>query len=99
MTPGKCYPRAPVSWGELIDKLTILEIKAERLRAPGAKERASAELALLLDVLSSLQAPPVELAALKSALGEANRRLWTRNSSSLPARSTGPTTSAAASSA
>ena len=28
-------PCVPVSWGELIDKITILEIKAERLRAPG----------------------------------------------------------------
>ena len=34
-------PRVPVSWGELIDKITILEIKAERLRAPAALANAA----------------------------------------------------------
>ena len=68
MTTSSHYPCAPVSWGELIDKITILEIKAERLRAPGAKANARAELALLLDVLAAMPAPAAELAALKSAL-------------------------------
>ena len=27
-------PRVPISWGELIDKITILEIKAERVSDP-----------------------------------------------------------------
>jgi len=70
------YPRAPVSWGELIDKITILEIKVDRLRAPGAQANARAELALLLDVLGSLPVPAAELATLKAALGAANRHLW-----------------------
>ena len=33
-------------------------------------------LELLQDVLASLPAPPAELAALQTALGAANRRLW-----------------------
>jgi hypothetical protein len=70
------YPRAPVSWGELIDKITILEIKVHRLRAPGAKAHARTELALLLDVLAAMPAPPAELVALKSELVTVNRRLW-----------------------
>ncbi len=31
-------PTIPVSWGELIDKITILEIKAERLTSDAARE-------------------------------------------------------------
>jgi hypothetical protein len=76
MTSSSHYPHAPVSWGELIDKITILEIKVQRLRAPGAKTHARAELALLLDVLAAMPAPPPELSALKSALDTVNRRLW-----------------------
>ena len=34
MTSGPRAPLVPVSWGELIDKICILEIKVERLAAP-----------------------------------------------------------------
>ncbi len=47
-------PRVPVSWGELIDKITILEIKTERLRVPAALANAAHEIGLLLDVLAEL---------------------------------------------
>jgi hypothetical protein len=66
-------PRAPVSWGELIDKITILEIKAERLRAPAAQANAAHELALLREVLT---VAPAGLAALRTELAAVNRRLW-----------------------
>ena len=66
-------PRVPVSWGELIDKITILEIKTERLRAPAARTNAAHELALLREVLT---APPAGLAALRAELAAVNRRLW-----------------------
>jgi hypothetical protein len=69
-------PRVPISWGELIDKLSILEIKAKRLREPRAIMNATTELALLREVLAELQAPPQELNTLQSQLSEANRRLW-----------------------
>jgi hypothetical protein len=69
-------PRVPVSWGELIDKLSILEIKTERLREPQAIANAVSELGLLREVLAELQAPPTKLHALQTQLGEANRRLW-----------------------
>ena len=29
-------PSAPISWGELIDKITILEIKADEIADPAA---------------------------------------------------------------
>ena len=34
-------PVVPVSWGELLDKISILEIKAERI--PDARKRANIE--------------------------------------------------------
>lgn len=37
----------PVSWGELLDKLTILEIKTERITDDDQRANVSAELALL----------------------------------------------------
>ena len=66
-------PRVPVSWGELIDKITILEIKVERLSAPDARQNAQHELALLLAAL-----PPRSdaLERLRRELAAVNRRLW-----------------------
>jgi len=69
-------PSVPVSCGELIDKITILEIKAEQLRAVGARENAGRELAHLVAVLDSLEPLPAGLAGLKGSLGAVNRRLW-----------------------
>jgi hypothetical protein len=66
-------PRVPVSWGELIDKITILEIKAERLRAPAARANVAHELTLLR---AELTKPPAGLAALREELAAVNRRLW-----------------------
>ncbi|HEY2616492.1 MAG TPA: DUF6165 family protein [Acetobacteraceae bacterium] len=66
-------PRVPVSWGELIDKITILEIKVERLRAPAARANAAHELTLLR---AELAEPPAGLAALQAELAGVNRRLW-----------------------
>ena len=69
-------PRAPISWGELVDKITILEIKVERLRSAEAVANARRELTLLLDVLTGMADAPAGLAALRSELGVMNRRLW-----------------------
>jgi Family of unknown function (DUF6165) len=66
-------PRVPISWGELIDKITILEIKVERLRAPAGRANAAHELTLLR---AELVEPPAGLAALREELAAVNRRLW-----------------------
>jgi hypothetical protein len=34
-------PYVPVSWGELLDKIAILEIKTERLTRPQARANAA----------------------------------------------------------
>jgi hypothetical protein len=65
-------PRVPVSWGELIDKITILEIKVERLRSPQAAANARRELGLLQAELG----PGSEVGALKDELAAVNRALW-----------------------
>jgi uncharacterized protein DUF6165 len=67
-------PRVPVSWGELIDKITILEIKLERLNAPAAQKNVARELALLRAELATDVPPGV--AALRGELAATNRRLW-----------------------
>jgi Family of unknown function (DUF6165) len=65
-------PRVPVSWGELIDKITILEIKVELLRSPQAVANARRELALLQAVWG--QGDSVDV--LKDELAAVNRTLW-----------------------
>ncbi len=65
-------PTIPVSWGELFDKIAILEIKTHRLHVPRARADAARELALLRQSASGTSPSP-ELAA---ALGAVNARLW-----------------------
>ena len=65
-------PLAPVSWGELLDKITILEIKVHRLRDPGAVADAARELALLGETCRGVGAPAEMLAGLRAV----NQRLW-----------------------
>jgi hypothetical protein len=66
-------PCIPVSWGELIDKITILEIRLERLGAPGAIANVQQELALLREALPE---PSAGLQRLRAELLAVNRRLW-----------------------
>lgn len=67
-------PVIPVSWGELLDKIVILEIKVERLRSPSASANATHELALLRRAAEAVPVPvpPHLLAALRAV----NARLW-----------------------
>ncbi len=69
-------PIVPVSWGELLDKVAILEIKRTRLLAPEAVANAEKELAALGPALAALDPAPSGLAELRAALAAVNRRLW-----------------------
>lgn len=40
-------PQVPVSWGELLDKITILEIKRARMADPAARANVAREYGLL----------------------------------------------------
>lgn len=69
-------PTVEVSWGELIDKITILEIKEQRLKSPEAVSNVRRELAALTRVARSLQSHPVEFEELKRKLKSINEFLW-----------------------
>jgi hypothetical protein len=68
-------PLVPISWGELIDKITILEIKADRIRDSEALANIHRELTLL----RKAAVPAWSLAdirAFEAQLGSVNRILW-----------------------
>jgi hypothetical protein len=66
----------PVSYGELIDKITILEIKHTRIGDPAKKANVARELALLQAAWSSAAAAAPSIDDLREALKAVNERLW-----------------------
>jgi len=68
-------PMVALSWGEVIDKITILEIKQQRLSSPEAIDNVRRELAALNKVVAGA-AVPDGLATLKQALKAVNEKLW-----------------------
>jgi len=68
-------PHVPVSWGELLDKIVILEIKTERLTEPLARANAAKELELLLKVAQPILASG-QAAAPMASLKLVNQALW-----------------------
>jgi hypothetical protein len=73
-TAGKLL--VPVSWGELIDKITILEIKAERIKRRAALANVRRELDALNVVVARNAPPRAGIARLKAALRKINLKLW-----------------------
>jgi predicted phage-related endonuclease len=71
----RSVPMVALSWGEVIDKITILEIKQQRLSSAAAIDNVRRELAALNKVVAGI-AVPEALAALKQALKAVNERLW-----------------------
>ena len=63
----------PVSWGELVDKITILEIKAERIDDPKKLANVTRELWLLNRKLSPVA---TQVLRLKLRLKDVNATLW-----------------------
>jgi hypothetical protein len=67
----------PTSAGELIDKITILEIKAERITDPARLGHVRTELAALVATRAAAWAQPAPaLATLTAALKQVNQALW-----------------------
>jgi len=66
----------PVSWGELFDKLTILEIKKERISDKPKLKNISRELDELLAVSNAHELPDQPLADLVAELRSINETLW-----------------------
>jgi len=68
-------PDAPIAWGELFDKVTILEIKAQRIVEPAPLANVRRELAALQAIEASAPAS-ADLSALKAELAAINLALW-----------------------
>ena len=68
-------PQVPVSWGELLDKIAILEIKVERLSGQDARANAAKELALLREIAQPVMAAGLAT-ALVARLKDLNQALW-----------------------
>ena len=68
-------PHVPTSWGELIDKITILEIKVERLESEAARANAAHELGLLREIAGPVLARG-QTTALVARLKKLNQALW-----------------------
>lgn len=66
----------PISVGELLDKITILEIKEERISDPAKLANVRTELAALVGLCDGLDLKGTDLQALVAELGRVNRRLW-----------------------
>ena len=69
----------PVSWGELLDKITILQIKAERMTDAEKLKNVRHELELLVSVRDREIGASTgldDLATLVAALRQVNERLW-----------------------
>lgn len=68
-------PHVPISWGELIDKIIILEIKVEKLAGPSARANAAHELGLLREIAAPALAD-TQIAILADQLRRQNETLW-----------------------
>jgi hypothetical protein len=66
-------PTVPVSWGELLDKIAILEIKAERIADMGKQANVRHELAALAAVRDAALVPDASLADLLAELKGVNQ--------------------------
>lgn len=66
----------PVAYGELIDKITILEIKSERIRDAAKLVNVRLELDLLNETWYAAAASRVDIAAERAALRAVNEALW-----------------------
>lgn len=66
----------PVSFGELLDKIAILEIKSERMSDPAKLDNVRRELTALNATWSAHPASKQDIAALRAELKAVNERLW-----------------------
>ena len=66
----------PVSFGELLDKIAILEIKAERIDDAGKLANVRRELGALEATWAVHPASRIDIAVLRTELKAVNERLW-----------------------
>ncbi|HED33620.1 MAG TPA: hypothetical protein ENJ08_05275 [Gammaproteobacteria bacterium] len=66
----------PISPGELLDKITILEIKTERIQSAEKKANVANELSMLNKVWSDAVAEDEKITSLREQLKSINESLW-----------------------
>ena len=69
-------PLVPVSWGELLDKISILEIKVARMEKPKTQQWAQQELTALMAKVPEAVRDDSQVRALCAALKQVNEMLW-----------------------
>jgi hypothetical protein len=69
-------PVIPVSWGELVDKMSILEIKSERLTGMDALAHVRHELALLREIAQPSLVDRHDIGEIADQLKSVNEALW-----------------------
>ncbi len=70
------HPFVQVSWGELIDKITILEIKARSISSAKSRENVGRELRQLRRVFRNGSPRSARVNILKRRLKAINKALW-----------------------
>ena len=73
---GMARVEVPISVGELVDKVTILEIKSEKIEDAAKRTNIRRELDALTGVLKPLVAATPGIAPLKAELRTINETLW-----------------------
>jgi hypothetical protein len=68
---------APISVGELIDKITILRIKSEQINDAAKLKNVMTELDMLTNLKISLNIDSDHVDTLEQQLYQVNRELWT----------------------
>ena len=68
--------KVPISPGELVDKITILEIKSARMTDPAKLANVRTELALLQDTWRTSAYAAHDITAQWAALRAINEKLW-----------------------
>jgi hypothetical protein len=68
-------PLTPISWGELIDKITILEIKQINIKSTSALFNINKELGYLSEIVKNSGVSEL-ITELKKQLLDVNKRLW-----------------------
>jgi hypothetical protein len=69
-------PLVPISWGELIDKITILEIKQRNIKNENSLANINKELLFLTEIVNRQSGLTALITDLKYQLLSVNRSLW-----------------------
>lgn len=69
-------PQIPISWGELLDKITILQIKLENLTSQDALNNVARELKQLQSIFLKYCPKAIKPKQLEMDLKKINQQLW-----------------------